>query len=78
MKTINYILPHLKKLIPNFVFQTSHSVGFFLYHLARNPDKQELLYQEIMKLLPRKEDRITAAIFNELKYLKASMKESQR
>lgn len=57
---------------------TSHSVGFFLYNLAKNPDKQEMLYKEIRKLLPRKEDRITPEVFNELKYLKATMKESQR
>ncbi|KAF8795078.1 putative cytochrome P450 301a1 like protein [Argiope bruennichi] len=31
---------------------TAHSAGFLLYHLARNPDKQEILYQEIVKLLP--------------------------
>jgi len=57
---------------------TSHTVGFFLYHMARNPDKQELLHKEIQSLLPKKEDKITTEIYNELKYLKVCIKESQR
>lgn len=57
---------------------TSNTVGFFLYNIAKNPDKQEILYQELKKVLPNKEDRITPSIFNELRYLKACLKEAQR
>lgn len=57
---------------------TSHSVGFFLYMIAKYPDKQEILYQEIIKFLPSKENRINSQVFNELRYLKACIKESQR
>ncbi|KFM82863.1 putative cytochrome P450 12a4, mitochondrial, partial [Stegodyphus mimosarum] len=57
---------------------TSHTVAFLLYNLARNPDKQQIRYEEISKLLPSKDLKITQNIFNELKYLKSCMKESQR
>ncbi|KFM67015.1 putative cytochrome P450 12a4, mitochondrial, partial [Stegodyphus mimosarum] len=57
---------------------TSHSVGFLLYNLAKNPDKQQILYEEISKLLPSKNLRVTPKVFSELKYLKSCMKESQR
>lgn len=57
---------------------TSHTIGFFLYALARNPDKQELLYEEIKNVFPTKDQRITNEKLNELKYLKACIKESQR
>ncbi|CAL1276899.1 unnamed protein product [Larinioides sclopetarius] len=57
---------------------TAHSAGFLLYHLARNPDKQELLYKEIMKLLPTKDHKITEKIYTELRYLNACFKEGLR
>ncbi|KFM67014.1 putative cytochrome P450 49a1, partial [Stegodyphus mimosarum] len=57
---------------------TSHSVGYLLYNLARFPDKQQILYEEISKLLPSKDLRITQDVFSELRYLKSCMKESQR
>ncbi|XP_035231609.1 probable cytochrome P450 12a4, mitochondrial [Stegodyphus dumicola] len=57
---------------------TSHTVGFLLYNLAKNPDKQQILFEEISKLLPSKDLKITQNVFNELKYLKSCMKESQR
>ncbi|GFQ86911.1 probable cytochrome P450 301a1, mitochondrial [Trichonephila clavata] len=57
---------------------TSHTVGFLLYHLAKNPEKQELLYQEINRLLPSKDMKLTPTIYDELRYLKACVKESMR
>lgn len=57
---------------------TSHTVGFFLYALAQNPDKQELLYKEIKKFLPSEEHRLTSETLNEMRYIKACLKESQR
>ncbi|XP_035225575.1 probable cytochrome P450 12a4, mitochondrial, partial [Stegodyphus dumicola] len=57
---------------------TSNTIGFFFYHLAKNPDKQQILYEEIKKLLPNKNDKITPAIFGELRYLKSCLKEAIR
>ncbi|XP_054706842.1 LOW QUALITY PROTEIN: uncharacterized protein LOC129216650 [Uloborus diversus] len=57
---------------------TSHTIGFLLYQLAKNPDKQELLYQEIMKTLPHKDQKMTPVAFSEFRYLKSCLKESQR
>ncbi|GFQ64655.1 probable cytochrome P450 301a1, mitochondrial [Trichonephila clavata] len=57
---------------------TSYSMGFLLYHLAKNPDKQEVLYQEIDRLLPSKDMKLTPTIYDELRYLKACVKESMR
>ncbi|GBM25942.1 putative cytochrome P450 12a4, mitochondrial [Araneus ventricosus] len=57
---------------------TSHTVGFLLYHLARNRDKQEKLHQEITKFLPSKDLKITSSIYEEMRYLKACIKESMR
>lgn len=60
------------------IHTTSHTVGYFLYNMAKNPDKQELLYKEISRLLPTKEHRISTEIFDDLKYLRACLDESQR
>lgn len=57
---------------------TSYTVGFLLYHLAKNPEKQDILYQEINGLLPSKDMKITPTIYNEQRYLKACVKESMR
>ncbi|GIX67406.1 cytochrome P450 CYP12A2 [Caerostris extrusa] len=57
---------------------TAHSAGFLLYHLAKNPDKQERLYKEITELLPTKDQKVTKDIYNKLKYFNACFKESLR
>ncbi|GFQ86909.1 probable cytochrome P450 49a1 [Trichonephila clavata] len=58
---------------------TSHSAGFLLYHLARNPDKQQKLYEEIMRILPTKDLKITTEMYEyEMKYLRSCFKESLR
>ena len=55
---------------------TGNTAAFILYHLASNPVQQEILYKEIKdKLGDRK---LTPAILNEMKYLKAVQHESQR
>lgn len=46
--------------------------------LAQNPDKQQLLRQEIMEKLPRKDSPLTADAMKNMPYLRACMKESQR
>lgn len=57
--------------------QTSNSVGSVLYQLALHPEKQEILYEEIKKVLPA-DGRVEAAHVDQLKYLKACIRETQR
>ncbi|KAG8226450.1 hypothetical protein J437_LFUL003442 [Ladona fulva] len=49
-----------------------------MYLLAKNPDKQEYLYQELKRFLPNRNDNITAEMLEDMKYLKACLKESLR
>ena len=63
---------------PTLSAQTAFSTAALLYHLAKNPDKQQKLFEEIQRYLPDKDQPITADILNELKYLKACIKESMR
>lgn len=49
-----------------------------LYCLAKNPEKQEKLRQEIMSILPEKTSELTAEKLKSLPYLKAALKESLR
>jgi hypothetical protein len=57
---------------------TSYASAVALYNLAKNPDKQQKLFEEIHRYLPDKEQPVTSNILNELKYLKACIKESMR
>ena len=57
---------------------TGTTAAFFLLDLARNPDKQALLYQEIMDFLGDGIKNITESKLNQMKYLKACLYESQR
>jgi len=50
--------------------------GYFLYHMALNPDKQEIAYEEIMRKIGDKP--ITRKDLNRLKFFRACSKESQR
>lgn len=56
------------------------STTFFqlLFNLANNPEKQTILRQEILSILPKKDSELTAETMNSLPYLRACMKESQR
>lgn len=49
-----------------------------LYCLAKNPDKQEILRQEILKILPQKDSQLTNQSLNHIPYLRAVVKESLR
>lgn len=57
---------------------TSAGLFFALYSLALNPDKQEILRNELRTILPNKDDKLTAENMNNLPYLRASIKESFR
>jgi cytochrome P450 len=60
------------------LLQTAFSVASALYNLAKNPDKQQNLFEEIQRYVPDKDQPVTSDILNELKYLKACIKESMR
>jgi len=55
---------------------TGNTAAFLLYDLARNPNEQEVLFQEIKAFIG--DDKITEAQIKKMKYLKASLHESQR
>ncbi|XP_058806914.1 probable cytochrome P450 49a1 isoform X2 [Phymastichus coffea] len=56
---------------------TSNSVASVLYQLAQNPDKQRALREEVRRVLPP-DGRIESAHIDQLKYLKACVRETQR
>ncbi|RXG61982.1 putative cytochrome P450 12a4, mitochondrial [Armadillidium vulgare] len=57
---------------------TSNSLGFTLYLLARNKDKQKKLQEELDIILGDRKEAMTEAQLSKLSYLKACIKESQR
>lgn len=59
-------------------FQTSHTLGFTLYLLARNPKIQKRLQDEVDLVLGDGKDPITENHLARLSYLKACIKEALR
>ncbi|XP_050296553.1 cytochrome P450 CYP12A2-like [Anthonomus grandis grandis] len=57
---------------------TGRTMASALYFLARNPDKQELLREELRKYLPNKDSPVTKDILRGSPYLKAVIKETTR
>jgi hypothetical protein len=57
---------------------TSFSAGFVIYYLAKNPDKQEKLRQEIRMFFPDKSTRITPDVLTKMSYMRACVKEAMR
>ena len=57
---------------------TGYTATVFLYHLASNPEKQEILYREICDIVGPNDDLITESKLNQMRYLKACLHESQR
>ncbi|KAG8238623.1 hypothetical protein J437_LFUL018541 [Ladona fulva] len=58
--------------------KTSNSIAATMYHLSKNPEKQEFLFKELKKILPNKNDVVTVEKLENMKYLKACIKESMR
>ncbi|XP_071452702.1 probable cytochrome P450 49a1 [Hetaerina americana] len=57
---------------------TSYAMAAALGLMTKNQDKQELLFGELKRLLPNKNDAITEDKLEDMKYLKACLKESIR
>jgi cytochrome P450 family 12 len=49
-----------------------------LYGLAKNPEKQEILREEVLKILPEKSSKLTTQSLNNNPYLRAVVKEALR
>jgi len=49
-----------------------------LYQLAKNPEKQEKLREEIMKILPEKNSTLNSESLKNIPYLRACLKETLR
>lgn len=61
-----------------FTSKTSSTMGSCLYHLAKNPDKQEKLREEVKTILPNLNESLTPDSFRSAPYLRACIKEVQR
>ncbi|KAL0111389.1 hypothetical protein PUN28_012939 [Cardiocondyla obscurior] len=57
---------------------TSTAVASILYQLALHPDKQALAYNEISNALPQRDTPLEVTSIDNLKYLKACIKETLR
>lgn len=53
-------------------------MSILLYNLAINPEKQDKLRSEIVRLLPNKDTEITKDNYGEFAYFRACLKESMR
>jgi len=56
---------------------TGAAASFLLYHLAQNPEKQEILFKEIVDIVGT-DGRLTETALSKMKYIKAVQMESQR
>ncbi|CAD7077461.1 unnamed protein product [Hermetia illucens] len=57
---------------------TSSGISSVVYNLAKNPDKQEVLRNELRKILPEKDSPLTPQNMSNLPYLRACIKEAMR
>ncbi|XP_017112236.1 probable cytochrome P450 12a5, mitochondrial [Drosophila elegans] len=57
---------------------TSSTFTALLLCLAKNPEKQQKLREEVMQVLPHKDSEFTEASMKNVPYLRACIKESQR
>ena len=57
---------------------SSHTLAFLMYQLAKNPDVQEKLYQEIKGELPTKDSKLELKALDRMPYLRATIKEILR
>lgn len=84
------VLEKLMKIDPHVAFvmvldsliagvdTTTTGVVSVLYSLAKNPEKQEILRKEILKILPDKSSKLTTQSLSSMPYLRAVIKEGLR
>lgn len=53
-------------------------MGNLLYQLSQNQQAQEILFKEILSVLPRKDSPIDLEALQKMPYLKACIKENLR
>lgn len=66
------------RVIESSYLQTSTAVASVLYQLALHPEKQALAYDEICNVLPQRDASLEVTNIDNLKYLKACIKETLR
>lgn len=54
------------------------AVCSMLYQIATRPEEQEKIHQEILRILPNKDDKLDASKLEKMVYLKAFIKEVLR
>ncbi|XP_015596996.1 probable cytochrome P450 49a1 isoform X2 [Cephus cinctus] len=57
---------------------TSNAVASVLYQLALHPEKQAILFDEVARTLPQRNEKLESRHLDNLKYLKACIKETLR
>ncbi|XP_059608192.1 probable cytochrome P450 12b2, mitochondrial [Phlebotomus argentipes] len=57
---------------------TSTSAFWVIYNIARHPEKQNILREQLCEFLPEKDTPLTPEIMSKLPYLKATIKEALR
>ncbi|CAG9837179.1 unnamed protein product [Diabrotica balteata] len=57
---------------------TGKTLAAVLYFLAKHPEKQSILREEVLKYLPEKDSVLTPDKLSDMHYLKAAVKESSR
>ncbi|XP_059479868.1 probable cytochrome P450 301a1, mitochondrial [Neocloeon triangulifer] len=57
---------------------TSHALTNVLLHLSANQDKQQKLFEELKRVLPNPSTPITNEMLDEMKFMRACIKESAR
>lgn len=60
------------------MLQTSAALTSCLYHLAKNPGKQEILREEVLKILPHRDSKLSPDSLNSIPYMRACLKEALR
>lgn len=58
--------------------QTSVAATSTIYQLSQNPDKQEILFNEIKRSLPTPDTKFTISMLETMPYLRACIKETLR
>lgn len=71
-------------MLPHFIherrysLQTSVAATSTIYQLSQNPDKQEILFNEIKRSLPSPDTKFTISMLETMPYLRACIKETLR